>query len=114
MKILKSYPENLSMKELYDLTRNPEAEKMSEHKDEILTVDAFMVREETKEDGEITTVLSIKSGEDILATNSATFVREFLSIVEMAELAKDTIHHIKVIGGTSRNNRPYITCVYLD
>ena len=60
------------------------------------------------------TIVSIKSGDTIYATNSAVFVREFTSLVEMAEEANDTIHHIKVIGGHSRNNRDFISCVYID
>ena len=106
---------NLSMKDKYDLTRNPETERMSNHKDEILSVDQFMIRqEENMQTGEAVTIVSIKSDGTIYATNSGVFVREFTSLVEMAEEANDTIHHIKVIGGKSRNNRDFISCVYID
>lgn len=114
MNIIKS-TENLSLKDKYDLTRNPETEKMSNHKDEILSVDQYMIRQEEKADtGELVTIVSIKSGDKIYATNSATFVREFTSLVEMAEEANDTIHHVKVVSGESRNHRQYISCVYID
>lgn len=114
MNIIKS-TQNLTMKEKYDLTRNPETERMSNHKDEVLTIDQYMIRTEPNtQTGEEITIVSIKSGDTIYATNSTTFVREFQSLVEMAEEANDTIHHIKVIGGKSRNNRDYISCVYID
>ena len=114
MKIIKATP-NLTMKDKYDLTRNPECERMANHKDEILSVDQYMIREETNgATGEPVTIVAIKSNGKCYATNSAVFVREFTSLVEMAEEANDTIHHIKVIGGESRNKRQFITCVYID
>ena len=114
MKIIKS-TENLTMKDKYDLTRNPETERMSNHKDEILSIDQFMIREEeNQKDGEVVTIVSIKSGENIYATNSAVFVREFSALVGMAEEANETIHHIKIVGGKSKNNRDFISCVYVD
>ena len=114
MTIIKATP-NLSMKDKYDLTRNPETERMSNHKDEVLSIDQFMIREELNaSNNEPVTIVSIKSGDTVYATNSAVFVREFTSLVGMAEEANETIHHIKVIGGRSRNNRDFISCVYVD
>lgn len=114
MKIIKA-TENLTMKDKYDLTRNPETERMSNHKDEILSIDQFMIREEeNQKDEEVVTIVSIKSGENIYATNSAVFVREFTALVGMAEEANETIHHIKIVGGKSKNNRDFISCVYVD
>lgn len=107
--------ENLNMKDKYDLTRNPETERMSNHKDEVLSVDQFMIREEENpKTGELVTIVSIKSGNEVYATNSSVFVREFTALVGMAEEANETIHHIKVVGGHSKNNRDFISCVYID
>lgn len=112
---IKKCTQNLTMKDKYDLTRNPETERMANHKDEILSVDQYMIREEENgATGEPVTIVSIRSGDKCYATNSSVFVREFASLVEMAEEANDTIHHIKVIGGRSRNNRDFISCVYID
>lgn len=114
MKIIKA-TENLTMKDKYDLTRNPETERMSNHKDEILSIDQFMIREEeNQKTGDVVTIVSIKSDGNIYATNSAVFVREFTALVGMAEEANETIHHIKVVGGHSKNNRDFISCVYVD
>lgn len=114
MNIIKSTA-NLTMKDKYDLTRNPETERMSNHKDEVLEINQFMIREEeNQKTGEMVTIVSIKSGENIYATNSAVFVREFTALVGMAEEANETIHHIKVVGGHSKNNRDFISCVYVD
>ena len=114
MTIIKSTA-NLTMKEKYDLTRNPETLRMSDHKGEILSVDQYMIREEINSaTGETVRIVSIKSDGEIYATNSTVFVREFESLLEMAESANDSIHHIKVITGRSRQNREYVTCVYVD
>ena len=114
MTIIKSTAD-LGMKDKYDLTRNPETERMSNHKDEVLSVDQFMIRTEpNQKTGEDVTIVSIKSGDTIYATNSTVFVREFAALVGMAEEANDTIHHIKVVGGHSKNNRDFISCVYID
>ena len=84
----------LNHQDKYDLTRNPETERMSMHKDEVLSIDQFMIRqEENQKTGELVTIVSIKSGENIYATNSSVFVREFTALVEMAEEANDHPSH---------------------
>lgn len=106
--------ENLTLKELYDLTRSPEAEGMKDHIGETLKLDAYMVREETNDEGEVITIASVKSGDKIYSTNSATFVREFSSILVMAKSVNAKVNHIKVTSGQSKKGREYITCVYID
>lgn len=114
MKILRS-TENLTMADLYNLTRNPETERMSDHVGEILNVDKFMIREEERADtGDVVTIVSIMDGNVVYATNSAVFVREFSGIVAMADEAHATIHKIRVANGESKKGRTFVTCVFVE
>lgn len=57
-------------------------------------------------------ILSIKTADgDYLATNSATFIKEFDKIVE---IFGGELPDIVVISGTSKNNREYISCTIAD
>ena len=114
MKILCA-TENLTMKELYDLTRNPKTEKMSDHVGETITVDKYMVREEERGDtGELVRIVSIQSGETFMATNSVVFCKEFTSIVDMCSASNEKVHHIEITTGHSKKGREFVTCVYID
>ena len=114
MKILCA-TDNLTMKDSYDLTRNPECERMSNHVGETIAVEKYMVREEDRPDtGEVITIVSINDGAKTYSTNSPTFVREFLSILEMAKNANAKIGHIRVASGVSKKGREYCTCIFVD
>ena len=114
MKILYA-TENLTMKELYDLTRNPKTEKMSDHVGETVAIDKYMVREEERGDtGELVRIVSIQSGDTFMATNSIVFCKEFTSIVEMCSASNETVHHVEITTGHSKKGREFITCVYVD
>ncbi len=114
MKILYSSPE-LSMKDSYNLTRNPACEKMSDHVGETIAVDKYMVRDEERGDtGEIVRITSIQTGDKFLATNSIVFCKEFSAIVEMCMACNDTVHHIEITTGKSKKGREFITCIYID
>lgn len=114
MKILNCTP-NLTMKDSYNLTRNPDCENMRDHVGETIAVDKYMVREENRGDtGELVTIVSIQSGEKILATNSMVFCREFAAIVEMCANCGEAVHHVEITTGKSKKGREYITCKYID
>ena len=114
MKIVDATP-NLSLADSYNLTRSPETERMSNHIGETLAVEKYMVREEERPDtGEVITIVSINDGNTTYSTNSATFVREFLAILEMARNAGAAVHHVRVASGLSKKGRDYVTCVFVD
>ena len=114
MKILFS-TEKLSLIDQYNLTRSPETEKMSDHVGEELTIDAYMVREEERADtGEAVTISSIMSKGKVYATNSATFCREFIGILQMAQNAGEKVNTIRISEGKSNKGRTFITCVYIN
>lgn len=107
--------ENMTMKELYNLTKNPEIKKMSSIKGEDIEVGNWLVYTEVNKDGEAMTVLSIEDREtsEIFATNSQTFINEFYSIIDMCSDAGEELHTIKVHNGKSKAGREFITCVYI-
>ena len=103
---------DLDMAARYNLIRNPETERMSDHVGETFNIDTYMVREEAKGDsGEIVTITSFTSGGKAYATNSATFAREFMEMQDLAEECGEEVHRIRVARGVSKKGREYITCV---
>lgn len=91
--------------EIYKATKSNSIKRMSDITDnDIITVKDYIVYEDVKEDGTIT-ILSIITDTGIYATNSATFTRTFLDIVDiMGELPVD----IRVGHDTSKNGRKFI------
>lgn len=91
--------------EIYKATKSNSIKRMSDIADnEIITAKDYIVYEDTKGDGSVT-ILSIITDTGIYATNSATFTRTFLDIVDiMGELPVNiTVGH-----DTSKNGRKFI------
>ena len=111
MKILACTPD-LNMKQRYDLMRNPETERMSNHVGQSFDIETYMIREEEKGDsGEVVTITSFTSNGTVYATNSATFAREFLSMLALAAECGETLHRLYITQGVSKKGREYVTCV---
>lgn len=91
--------------EIYKATKSNSIKRMSDIADnEIITVKDYIVYEDVKEDGSVT-ILSIITDTGIYATNSATFTRTFLDIVDIiGELPVN----IRVGHDTSKNGRKFI------
>lgn len=107
---------NLTMQEMYKLTKSPEIAKLSTIKGEELEIAAYIVYEDANvTTGEITRVAGFESTQgELFATNSKTFVNDFLDIIAMCEeagAAMPTI--IKVFPRTGKSGREYIQCVYI-
>lgn len=98
--------------EAYQLLRNPETQKMSANKDIPFEVDSWCIFNDVKKStGEVQEILSIKTkGGEVFATNSQTFMDEFLTIWDMFKNKNEEVPPIKVISGTSKNGRNFITC----
>lgn len=111
MKILANEKER-TVKQLYDLTRNPETQKMRDHAGEIIEVADWLIYQDVNNDGKETTILSIVTPEgEIFGTNSATFMREFAAIVDMCHQCGTEINAVKISEGTSKSGRTFITAV---
>ena len=101
------YPEHMSKKEIYDMTRSPAIKKMSDAVGEELTVSALYIRDEVNADGEVKEVCSMmnENGE-VYATNSRTFITSMNSIINIGFPRR-----VEIVSGTSRNGRKYIDVV---
>lgn len=108
MKILNQYPLNLDRREAYKLTEAASVKKMAEAAGSTLNPDAWILYEVLdNKTGEMKTVLVIRDGEEIFGTISKTFIQAF---VKAAEFFENELGAIKVIEGTTKAGRKYITC----
>ena len=111
MQILKHYPEQLTKKHIYALTMSPKIGRMKDAKGSKLDVAAWCIYEDADKDGEVRQVLSIATPEDeVLATNSTTFMADFLAMVDL--FGPGGVDRIEIITGMSKAGREYITCAY--
>lgn len=103
-------------KDLYDLTKSPAIKKMSSIEGETREISCAVIYEDMKQDGKIQKILSFRCKEsgEIFATNSPTFIRDFEDARDMLKEYNQEIHRIMIDGGTSRNGRHFICCVYVD
>lgn len=107
----------MTVSEMYKMTRATDIRKMEMAQGSRLNVDDFILFEDEKIDkktGEasIVTVLAVRDGNDVFATISATFKEEFFAIKAMCEEAGEKFDHVDVTSGTSRNGRNFITCSF--
>jgi hypothetical protein len=113
MKITKSYPENLTLKQAYNLTRSPESRNMKTLEGATFNVEAYALYEDANAKGEEQEILAVLTSEgDTFSTISETFKRDFAAIVDVVNQydADLTTVDIEVIGGESKNGRHYIDC----
>lgn len=113
MKIISNYPENLTMKQAYALTRNPDSRPMKTLEGACFNIEAFAIYEDVNAKGETQEILSILTTEgDTFSTISATFKRDFNAIIDMVNQFGANLPdvEIEVIGGESKAGRHYIGC----
>lgn len=115
MEIIRKSSEELTVKQIYDLTKSPEIQRVSDNEGALVQVDAWVLYTDTDKDGNTQEILSILDNEvGVVATNSATFIGDFIEIVEMCKDGDVEVQHIKISSGTSKAGRKFYTCVYLD
>lgn len=115
MEIIKKSSDELTMKQLYDLTKSPEIQRVSDNEGALVQVDAWALYNDTDKDGNTREILSILDNEvGAVATNSATFIRDFIEVTEMCMDCGVEVQHIKISSGTSKAGRKFYTCVYVD
>ena len=112
MNILRTSKE-LSAQEKYFLTLVPSVHKMKEVVGQEIEVAAWCQYEDINSKGDETTILSIKNKEnEVFATNSPTFIEDFLKMVDMFADSGEVVNAIFVMSGTSKSGREFITCVF--
>lgn len=110
MNIKKTYPENLTNRQKYDLTMSPKTQKMSDAVGSTVEIEAWALYEDEDREGEIREILAIRSPEgEILATNSQTFKDDFF---RMVDLFGPGVSSVEIISGKSKAGRDFITCAY--
>lgn len=115
MEIIKKSSDELTMKQMYDLTKSPEIQKVSDNDGALLQVDAWALYNDTDKDGNTREILSILDNEvGAVATNSVTFIRDFMAITEMCADCGVEPRHVKISSGTSKAGRKFYTCIYVD
>lgn len=96
--------------EMYTLTKSPERKKLSDAKGTTLDMTSWVVYTGVDKNGDEIELMSIKTADAVYCTNSQTFIREFMDAYTMFNDMGEQFHAIKVIEGTSKANRPYLTC----
>lgn len=106
----------MNRKDLYDLTKSPIIKRLSSIEGETREISCAVIYEDQNHDGEIRKILSFRCKEsgEIFATNSPTFIRDFEDARDMLKEFNEEIHRVRVEGGTSRNGRHFLSCVYVD
>ena len=109
MEVIKKFPETMDARTAYKMMRSPEVKKMIDAEDAILEVKSWVKYTDVdSKTGEIKEILTIETADgEMFGTVSDTFKSEFDAIVEYFG---DDVGSIKVVGGTSKNDRKFITC----
>lgn len=96
----------------YLMTMNPEIMRMRDVEGETIEFVSWL---RYQPDEASSSVLSILTPDgQVYATNSQTFIQAFEDIESLFALEEnETFHMLKVIGGTSKAGRHYITCMYV-
>lgn len=115
MKIINSSA-NLSTVNIYRLTKSPNAQKMKDAKGQRIELSKWALYEDIdKKTGEVQEILAIETPEhEVFATNSQTFINDFISMMELFHDAGEEVPAIMVTGGTSKAGREFITCEYAE
>lgn len=112
MEIIKR-TDGLTAKDLYNMTKGSMVRKMSDAKGEVLDVLHYIVYKDTNsETSEVSVVLSMMTTSGgIYATNSKTFIRNFLDILTMYEdTGEEVPTKFAVSSARSRNGREFLVC----
>ena len=101
----------LTRAEAYQLTLSPAIQKMSEQEGQIIEVSQWCIYSDLDSNGKEQELLSILTPEnEVFATNSQTFSTDFMYMLEF--FGEAGVRAIKVISGTSKAGRKFITCAY--
>ena len=110
MEILNSNKE-LTKEEIYFLTKAQDVMKMTEAVDSTVDLKAWCIYTDKDAEGKDVELFAMRTDEDeSYATNSPTFIAAFRDILEVFD--PEEITKLKIMSGTSKNNRQYITCAY--
>lgn len=109
MEVINKFPEEMDSRTAYRLMKSPESKKMLDAEGSVLQVESWILyNSPDKDTGEIKEVLAIETPDgELFATISNTFKEEFM---DMVQYFGSDLGSIKVLAGTSKAGRKYITC----
>ena len=112
MEIIKASKE-LSKKEQYYLTKAQDVLKMRDAVDSIVDLECWAIYTDVNADGEEVELFSMRTVDgETYATNSSTFIGAFRDILDIFD--PEEIHKLKIMSGTSKNGRNYVTCAFAE
>lgn len=108
MKIIKTTTEDKKM--VYQMTKAADIQRLQDNAGKEITVEAYCLYQDERQNGDVVTVLSIRGDGRTVATNSPTFIETF---GEIEEIAGNIIgERIRVDQGTSKAGRTFYSCVW--
>lgn len=109
MEVIKKFPETMDARTSYKMMKSPDVKKMSDAEDSILEVKSWVKYTDVDaKTGEMKEILTLETVDgEMFGTVSETFKREFDDIVAFFG---DDVGAIKVISGTSKAGRKFVTC----
>lgn len=114
MEILKTSAA-LSTKEKYALCLSGHAGKMETIKGQIVEPSAWALYTDVdKKTGELKQILSLMIDGEVFATISATFIDDFMRMVEFFASEGAELPPVKIVSGTSKAGRQFISCTVAD
>lgn len=103
----------LTKQEIYFLTKAQDVMKMKDAVDSIVELSAWVIYTDVNADGEEVELFSMRTVDgETYATNSATFIKAFRDILDI--FAPEEVTKLKIMSGTSKNNRQFVTCAYAE
>lgn len=100
---------------IYNMAHGQSRKPLKEFDGDIMEVDNYLIYTDTNQDGEVFTFVSIREKDGTTwTTNGATFVREFMAIVEAVESCGEKLDAIKIVDGVSKKGRPFRTCEMVE
>ena len=109
MDVIRKFPETMDARTEYKMMRSPDVKKMSDAEDSILEVKSWLKYSGVDSvTGEVKEILTLETVDgEMFGTVSDIFKRDFEDIVSFFG---DDVGAIKVVGGTSKAGRKFITC----
>lgn len=110
MEILKK-SDGLTTMDIYKMSKSNEIQKISDNEGKILPVKAYMTYTDIDSKGEEKTICSIMTQDDeVYATNSDSFRRDFEDMLSLTASMNQTVETIKIVSGKSKAGRTFYTC----
>lgn len=113
MNIIKRYPADMDKTTTYRLLKSPKIKRLSDYAGSTINIKAWIHSDDLDNTtGELRNIISIMDDTgEVMATNSGTFVREFL---DMIEIFGENLPSVEILQKRSKNGRNFITAALPD